>query len=50
MTSEQKANKVQKYILKGQQAANWGNYELALDMFDEVLKLDYTSIYARKYM
>ena len=50
MTSEQKANKIQKYILKGQQAVNWGNYELAVDMFDEVLKLDYTSIYARKNM
>ena len=50
MTSEQKANKIQKYILRGQQAVNWGNYELALDMFDEVLKLDYTSIYARKNM
>lgn len=50
MTSEQKASKIQKYILRGQQAVNWGNYELALDMFDEVLKLDYTSIYARKNM
>ena len=50
MTSDQKASKIQRYIFKGQQALDYGNYELAIDMFDEVLRLDYTSTYARKNM
>ena len=44
----QNDQKLQKFILKGQQAVSWGKFDIAAAMFKQALEIDWTSLYARK--